>query len=136
MSANHYIAVDLGAESGRVMIGSLDKGRLVLEEVHRFPNGPMRFKGTMRWDVMRLWEDIKTGLRKVAGRGLEIAGISVDSWGLDYVLMRKGEPMLRVPFCYRDLRTEQPYAEIAGPHGDEIYRRQACSSSRSTRCTS
>ena len=122
MNARNYIAVDIGAESGRVMLGSLDDGKLALEEVHRFPNGPMRIQGTMRWDLMRLWEDIKAGLRKVAARKLEIAGISVDSWGLDYVLMRKGEPMLRTPFCYRDLRTERPYAEIAGTHGDEIYR--------------
>ena len=121
MRACHYIAVDLGAESGRVMLGSLSEARLVLEEVHRFPNGPMRLHGTMRWDLLRLWEDIKTGLRKVAARGLDVASISVDSWGVDYVLMRDGEPMLRTPFCYRDLRTERPYAEFAGPLGDEIY---------------
>jgi rhamnulokinase len=121
MNARHYVAVDLGAESGRVMIGNLADGKLVLEEVHRFPNGPMRLHGTLRWDLLRVWEDIKTGLCKVATRGLEIASVSVDSWGVDYVLMRKGEPILRTPFCYRDLRTERPYAEIKDAYGDEIY---------------
>jgi rhamnulokinase len=121
MRAHHYIAVDLGAESGRVMLGTLADGRLTLEEVHRFPNGPLRFHGTLRWDVMRLWEDVKAGLRKVAARGLPIASISVDSWGVDYVLMHDGEPMLRMPFCYRDARTEKPFAEIAAPHNDMIH---------------
>jgi rhamnulokinase len=121
MKARHYIAVDLGAESGRVMLGSLADGKITLEEVHRFSNGPMRFQGTMRWDVLRLWEEIKTGLRKVASKGLPIESISVDSWGVDYVLMSRCEPMLRTPFCYRDLRTERPYAEIAGKHYDTIY---------------
>ena len=121
MSEHHYIAVDLGAESGRVMLGSLTKGNLALEEVHRFPNGPLRFQGALRWDVPRLWEDVKAGLRKVALRKIPVASISVDSWGVDYVLMSSGEPMLRLPFCYRDLRTEKPYAEIAGPHSDAIY---------------
>ena len=121
MRAHHYIAVDLGAESGRVMLGTLADGRLTLEEVHRFPNGPLRFQGTLRWDVMRLWEDVKAGLRKVAARGLPIASISVDSWGVDYVLMHDGEPMLRMPFCYRDARTEKPFTEIAAPHNDMIH---------------
>ena len=121
MSVHHYIAVDLGAESGRVMLGSLTDGKLALEEVHRFPNGPLRFQGTLRWDVPRLWEDVKAGLRKVALRKIPVASISVDSWGVDYVLMSSGEPMLRLPFCYRDLRTEKPYAEIVGPHSDAIY---------------
>ncbi len=121
MSARHYVAVDLGAESGRVMLGTLAKGKLTLEEVHRFPNGPLRFQGTLRWDVMRLWEDVKAGLRKVAARAIPIAGISVDSWGVDYVLMNDAEPMLRMPFCYRDSRTEKPFAEIAGSHSDTIY---------------
>ena len=121
MNAHFYIAVDLGAESGRVMLGSLENGRLTIEEVHRFANGPVRFHGTLRWDLLKLWEEIKAGLRKVAARALPIAGVSVDSWGVDYVLMRKGEPMLRVPFCYRDLRTEKRYPEIATGHHEEIY---------------
>jgi rhamnulokinase len=104
-----YIGIDLGAESGRVMLGMLEDGRITIEEVHRFPNGPVRLAGTLRWDVLRLWEEIKTGLRKVAQRGISPASVGVDSWALDYVLMRGSEPMLRAPFCYRDARTAGPY---------------------------
>lgn len=123
MPPHHYIAIDLGAESGRVMLGCLSDGVLALEEVHRFPNGPVRTDGTLRWDAMRLWEEIKTGLRLVAARGLLVSGISVDSWGLDYVLMGSGKPMLRAPFCYRDARTEGVYPEILKQVGKSgIYR--------------
>ncbi len=121
MPTYHYIAVDLGAESGRVMLATLDSGRVSLEEIHRFPNGPIRLAGTLRWDVLGLWEHIKEGLRIVARRGLPIASISVDSWGVDYVLMRKDEPMLRAPFCYRDARTEATFEPTRTRLGDRIY---------------
>ena len=117
----HYIAVDLGAESGRVMLATLEAGRVALEEIHRFPNGPIRLAGTLRWDVLALWEHIKEGLRIVARRGLPIASISVDSWGVDYVLMRKGEPMLRAPFCYRDARTDAVFEPTRAQLGERIY---------------
>ncbi len=107
--AHYYIGIDLGAASGRVMLGSLENGRLSLDEIHRFSNGPVRLGGTLRWDVLRLWEEIKDGLRKVAHLGVPVESISVDSWGVDYVLMRGDEPMLRAPFCYRDARTEATY---------------------------
>jgi rhamnulokinase len=123
MPAHHYIAIDLGAESGRVMLGCLRDGVLSLEEVHRFSNSPVRMEGGIHWDTMRLWEEIKAGLRLVAGRGLAVAGIGVDSWGLDYVLMGRGSPMLRVPYCYRDARTEAVYPGLLGQVGkSEIYR--------------
>ncbi|MDB6174728.1 MAG: rhaB [Chthoniobacteraceae bacterium] len=106
-----YIAIDLGAESGRVMLATLEHGRLELDEIHRFTNGPLRLRGTLRWDVARLWEEIKVGLRKVALRNLPIASLSVDSWALDYVLLRRHEPLLRLPYNYRDARTDQTYGE-------------------------
>ncbi len=121
MNTHHYIAVDLGAESGRVMLATLESGRVSLEEIHRFPNGPIRLAGTLRWDVLALWEQIKEGLRIVARRGLPIASISVDSWGVDYVLMRGDEPMLRAPFCYRDARTDATFEPTRASHGERIY---------------
>jgi rhamnulokinase len=121
MTTHHYIAVDLGAESGRVMLATLESGRVSLEEIHRFPNGPVRLAGTLRWDVLALWEHIKEGLRIVARRGLNIASISVDSWGVDYVLMRGGEPMLRAPFCYRDARTDATFESTRSALGEKIY---------------
>jgi len=109
MNPRHYIACDLGAESGRVMLGTLESGKLEIHEVHRFPNGPVRILGSLRWDTLRLFEEMKRGLRKVAESGAEAQGLSVDSWGVDYVLTRKGEPQLGIPYHYRDLRTDHVY---------------------------
>jgi rhamnulokinase len=123
MDSHCYLGIDLGAGSGRVMLGTFAEGRLKLEELHRFPNEPIRLAGTMRWDVLRMWGEIKTGLRLAARRGERIEGISVDSWALDYVLMRPGEPMVRAPFCYRDARTEPVYVRLRRELGEEtIYR--------------
>lgn len=109
MDAQRYIACDLGAESGRVMLGTLGGGRLSLEEIHRFPNGSVAICGSLRWDVLGLFDELRTGLRKVAARGpagLLAASLSCDSWGVDYVLLRGDEPMLTLPYQYRDSRTD------------------------------
>ncbi|WP_145245733.1 rhamnulokinase [Aeoliella mucimassa] len=105
----HYIACDLGAESGRVMLGRLADGKLTLEEVHRFPNHAIRVANSMRWNVLGIFEHLKEGLRILAQRGISAAGLSVDSWGVDYVWMGAGQPMLGVPHHYRDPRTTAPY---------------------------
>ena len=102
----HHVALDLGAESGRVMLGTLADGRLQLEEMHRFPTGAITVENTLRWDVIHLFEEIKTGLRKVAARGIVPASLSTDSWGVDYVYFRAGEPLLTLPFHYRDVRLD------------------------------
>jgi rhamnulokinase len=109
MNPQYYIACDLGAESGRVMLGTLEDGRLELAEIHRFSNGPARILGTYRWDTLRIFEELKKGLRKVADRGIAARSVSVDSWGVDYVWVRDNEPQLSIPFNYRDARTEIPY---------------------------
>ena len=106
MKARHYIACDLGAESGRVMLGTLDAGKLTLEEMHRFPTGPVVIAGTWRWDVLRLFEELSTGIRKVVARGVPVASLSTDTWGVDYVWLKGNEPLLTVPFHYRDARTD------------------------------
>lgn len=106
MIPSRYIAGDLGAESGRVMLGTLENGRLSLEEIHRFPNGPVGASGSMHWDVVRIFDEMKAGIRKVAGRGKPVASISCDSWGVDYVLLQGAGPFLTPPFHYRDPRTD------------------------------
>jgi rhamnulokinase len=106
MCAYHYVACDLGAESCRVILGTLTDEQLAIEEIHRFPNGPITVFGTLRWDVLRIFDELKTGLRKVAARGHRIESISADSWGLDYVHVRGQEPMLTSPYNYRDARTD------------------------------
>ena len=98
MSPRHYIACDLGAESGRVMLASLEDGRLSLEEMHRFPSAVIRVLGSLRWDVLRIYEELKIGLARVAKRDVDPRGISVDSWGVDYVLINRVHPMISPPF--------------------------------------
>lgn len=106
MSTRHYIACDLGAESGRVILGTLADGRVTLEEIHRFPNIVVVVNGSRRWDVLRLFDEMKTGLAKVAARGLPIESLSTDSWGVDYVWLKDNEPLLTAPYQYRDTRTD------------------------------
>ena len=103
MSLHHYIACDLGAESGRVMLGTLADGRLTLKEIHRFPNGPVTTDGTLRWDVLRLHEELRTGLRKI---DVKVESVSCDSWAVDYVWIKDNKPIRTAPFHYRDARTD------------------------------
>ncbi len=106
-AGNVYLAVDLGAESGRVVAGHFDGTRIALEPLHRFPNGPVNVRGTLYWDVLRLWSDIKTGLGKAAELyGGRIVGIGLDTWGVDYGLLARDGSLLSNPYHYRDSRTD------------------------------
>jgi rhamnulokinase len=96
-------AVDLGAQSGRVAVGSLDGARLTVEEVHRFPNVPIRTDGTLYWDAPRLRADVLDGLR-AAGRVGRVASVAVDSWAVDFGLVDRHGGLLRNPVHYRDGR--------------------------------
>lgn len=91
------------------MAGTLSGGRITLDEIHRFPNGAVRVNNTLRWDVLRLWSEIQTGLRKAAATGDTFDAVSTDSWGVDYVLIRGDEPLLTLPFQYRDARTDDGF---------------------------
>ena len=106
MSARVYLAIDLGAESGRVMAG-LWNGRTVrLDEIHRFPNGPVCLGDSLRWDVLRLWAEIQNGLTLAARKyGRSIVSVGADTWGVDYVLLDRRDEMLGQPYAYRDART-------------------------------
>ena len=97
-------AVDLGAESGRVVVGALDGERLTLDEVHRFPNTPVRLGQTLHWDVLRLWGDVEAGLRRAGAAG-PIDSVAVDSWGVDFGLLDERGRLLANPVHYRDRRT-------------------------------
>ena len=103
---SNYIAVDLGAESGRVMLGTITDGRLGLEEVHRFSNGPVEQRDTLRWDFDRLLSEIKTGIGAAAGKaGGQVLGIGVDTWGVDFGLIDADGQLIEAPYHYRDSRT-------------------------------
>jgi rhamnulokinase len=100
------LAFDLGAESGRAMIGHFDGQVLELEEVHRFSNGPVRLNSSLYWDVLRLWNEIKHGLSKAADlyRG-SLVSMGLDTWGVDFGLLASDDSLLGYPYHYRDART-------------------------------
>src|SRR5688572_10586229 len=102
----HFLAFDLGAESGRAVLGGLHGDVLDVREIHRFVNEPVRQNGSLHWDVLRLWLEIKRGLEAAAVTGQPIAGIGVDAWGCDYALVGERGALLQNPYHYRDKRTD------------------------------
>jgi rhamnulokinase len=106
MAEKVYLAIDLGAESGRIMAGGWNGRRLRLEEMHRFANGPIALGETIRWDVLKLWTEIQHGLALAGEKfGGKIVSVGADTWGVDFVLLNKQEEILGQPYHYRDLRT-------------------------------
>ncbi len=104
MTHKTVLAVDLGAESGRVMAVHFNGTRLWLEELHRFQNGAVNARGTLYWDFLRLWSEIQNGIEK--GKVHQPSGIGVDTWGVDFALLDRDGNLLANPVCYRDGRTE------------------------------
>jgi len=103
----NFLAFDLGAESGRAMLGQFDGERLTLSEVHRFVNGPVRLPDGLHWDVLRLWTEIKHGLGlAVREHGANLAGIGLDTWGVDFGLLDRDGALVSNPYHYRDSRTD------------------------------
>lgn len=103
----NFLAVDLGASSGRVMLGRWDGRRFALKELHRFPNGGIAVHGHLHWDILRLWQEIQAGLARYAAEyNAPLAGIGVDSWAIDFGLLDGKGRLLGNPFHYRDRRTD------------------------------
>jgi len=110
--ARNYLAIDLGAESGRAIIGTLDGRQLTLTETHRFANGPVRLNDGLHWDVLRLWSDIKQGIAKSSSKiDNTLDSIGLDTWGVDFALLDKNGALLANPFHHRDERTDGMLAE-------------------------
>ncbi len=109
---HRYLAVDLGAESGRVMLGTLTEDRLGLEELHRFANVPLDHGHSLTWDLDALFREIKAGLAKAGQLGLPIDGVSVDAWGVDYVLLDEAGEIMPPAYHYRDPRNKAAAEEI------------------------
>jgi rhamnulokinase len=105
VSGGAVAAVDLGASSGRVVVGRVSDRSLDLEEVHRFPNGPLTTRAGLRWEAAALRQAITEGLRRATAAAGELAGIGVDAWGVDYGLLDERGELVQQPFCYRDERT-------------------------------
>jgi rhamnulokinase len=107
MPVHHYLACDLGAESGRVILGSLADAKLSLQELHRFANTPVRQDGSLQWNIPNVVLEVKEGMRKAGALGLELAGVSTDSWGVDYILFDESEAMMQPVYHYRDSRSKR-----------------------------
>ena len=102
MSNKHYLAIDLGATSGRSILGTLTDGKLSTEEITRFPNRLITTAHHTYWDILALYAEILRALSEVAKREIEITSIGIDTWGVDFVLVGDDEELLRAPMAYRD----------------------------------
>lgn len=107
MATRNYLAVDLGAESGRAIVGALDGNKLILTETYRFPNGPVRRPDGLHWDAQNLWAEIKAGLAASSSKfNNQIDCLGLDTWGVDFALLDRNKSLLFDPFHYRDDRTK------------------------------
>ena len=98
-----YLAFDLGASSGRGILGTLKDGKLSLKEIHRFPNGPLEKDGSFYWDYPALISELKSGLKKALAETESIDGIAIDTWGVDYAFFRGNlDGVLFLGFLHRD----------------------------------
>ena len=100
-----YIAVDLGATSGRVMLGSIEGDIVLLDEVHRFPTRSLQLPDGLHWDVAQLYSEIIAGVSAAVARGASPVGVGFDTWGVDYALLADDGRLLGLPFHHRDART-------------------------------
>lgn len=109
----HCAAVDLGATSGRVIVGTWAKNKLTLTEVHRFPNAFHSLNGHDYWNIAGLWSEIQTGLRQAAEKFKSIASVGVDTWGVDYALVNDAGRLVYPVHAYRDARTQPGLQKLA-----------------------
>lgn len=114
MTTGLVAAVDLGASSGRVMVGRVGPDTLEVTEVRRFPNDPVRLPDGLHWDILRLYHEVLGGLREISRAGVDPASVGVDSWGVDHGLLDGEGRLLGEPYHYRDARTA---AVVEGVHG-------------------
>jgi len=122
----HCAAVDLGATSGRVIVGTWKGGRLTTKEVHRFPNALRTVGGHDYWDIPSLWQEVQAGLRAAAAslpRGQTLASVGVETWGVDYVLVNDAGRIVFPPHAYRDARTQPGLQHLQNTRAalDRIY---------------
>jgi len=107
MATQQFLAFDLGAESGRAIVGQFDGERLKLCGLHRFPNGPVRLPDGLHWDALRLWTEIKQGIGlALRDHGRDLGSIGIDTWGVDYALLDRDGALVGNPYHYRDARTD------------------------------
>lgn len=121
VSTKSYLALDLGAESGRAILAHLHSGILTMEEIHRFPNEPVEYGGSLHWDVARLWFEVRKALGRL--QEVELSSIGIDAWGVDYALLGERGELLQNPYHYRDRRTAGVMEDVLRRvPKEEIYR--------------
>ncbi|HEY3742949.1 MAG TPA: FGGY family carbohydrate kinase, partial [Bryobacteraceae bacterium] len=117
ISATTSLALDLGATSGRAILGTLSDGRLSIHEIHRFRNEPVQTAGGLRWNTALLRAALEEGLRNAGQHTSRLDSVGVDTWGVDYALLDANGDLIGEPYCYRDSRTDgvmQPLIEKLG----------------------
>ncbi|HEV3339245.1 MAG TPA: rhamnulokinase family protein [Pirellulales bacterium] len=120
MQETAYLAVDLGASGGRVLTGRFDGQRLRLEVLHRFENRAVEAAGSLYWDILQLWSHVRDGLRLAGTRlGRSLKSVGVDTWGVDFALLGRGDVLLENPHSYRDPRSEGMMARALAAVGRE-----------------
>jgi len=107
-----YLAIDLGASSGRAVVGELKNGKIHLQEIHRFYNGMTYLLGSYYWDIFRLYDEIKKSIAKCVDENINIRSIGIDTWGVDYALLDKKGNFIGIPYAYRDHRTDMAMEEV------------------------
>lgn len=123
MAARVFAAVDLGASSGRVFAGVVDRSGVTLRPVHRFPNGPRFIDGHLRWDTREVYREVLVGLRKLAHEHPDVESIGIDTWGVDYGVLDADGQRLADPVAYRDPRTAPAVAVVhSRVPPDELFR--------------
>ena len=111
MADKNFFAVDLGATSGRTILGSISGGKLQQRELTRFPNHIIETGGHFYWDIYALYHEIIRGLKQVADEGIQLTSIGIDTWGVDFVCVGRDGGLLRNPYCYRDPHTDDAMEE-------------------------
>ena len=109
---NYYLAIDIGASSGRHILGYIDNGRLKLEEIHRFENYITNQNSTLVWDIEHLVNEVKKGIAKCKEIGKIPCTVAIDTWGVDYVLLDENRKEIKPCYCYRDSRTSTVIDEV------------------------
>lgn len=110
--ADYHLAIDIGASSGRHILGRMENGKMVLEEIYRFPNGASRRDGKLVWDVDNLFFHIKEGLKKAGETGRIPSTVGIDTWAVDYALLDKNDDRIGDVYSYRDSRTENSVGRV------------------------
>ncbi|MGE4568055.1 MAG: FGGY family carbohydrate kinase, partial [Bacteroidales bacterium] len=123
MASPSFLAFDLGATSGRAILGTLSNGKLITKELLRFPNRMLQLNGHYHWNIFGLFESLKEGLKACASEKADLRAIGIDTWGVDFAFVGADGALMGLPFAYRDPYTDgMPEAFFRLIPRKEVYR--------------